>query len=167
MKSTTPTVTRNYSFVVVLMCILCVSSNACLEKKRNETALMEKRYRDWLKRHRRRYDSRDEWNLRFGIYQSNVQFIEFINSQNLPYNLTDNQFSDMTNLEFQSIYLGYRSNGHSHKRHYNNAFDNSVVPSSIDWRKKGAVTSIKNQGNCGTKITVFLLLWPVNLKLMR
>ncbi|KAK6134300.1 hypothetical protein DH2020_031923 [Rehmannia glutinosa] len=114
-----------------------------------ETESMEKRYRDWLKRCGHKYKSRDEWNLRFGIYQSNVEFIEFVNSQNLPYNLTDNQFADMTNLEFRSIYLGYRSHGHSYKRH-DIMFDNSTLPPSVDWRKKGAVTPIKNQGNCGS-----------------
>ncbi|KAI3457165.1 hypothetical protein Pfo_013828 [Paulownia fortunei] len=143
----TPTITRNYSLAIVLLCLLCISSNACTRK--NETDSMEKRYRDWLKRYGQRYDSRDEWNLRFGIYQSNVQFIEFINSQNLPYNLTDNQFADMTNLEFRSIYLGYRSRGHSHGGQ-NSMFDNSTVAPSIDWRKNGAVTPIKDQGNCGS-----------------
>ncbi|KAK4398094.1 KDEL-tailed cysteine endopeptidase CEP2 [Sesamum angolense] len=105
----TPTITTSYHRGVVLMCILFVSSHAHLEndqQKANVTETLEKRYKDWLKRYGRRYSSTDEWNLRFGIYQSNVQFIDFTNSQNRGYSVIDNQFADMTNLEFQSIYLG-------------------------------------------------------------
>ncbi|KAL2496827.1 Cysteine proteinases superfamily protein [Forsythia ovata] len=111
---------------------------------------MEKRYRQWMKRHGRRYDSRDEWNFRFGIYLSNILLIEFLNSQNLPYKLIDNEFADLTNLEFKSAYLGYKSPMFSHKRRHNFTFDNSLVPPSIDWRKRGAVTPVKNQGSCGS-----------------
>ncbi|PIN08986.1 Cysteine proteinase Cathepsin L [Handroanthus impetiginosus] len=142
---------RNCSSAIVLLCVLCVSSHAHSENpiSKNETASMERRYRDWLKRYGQRYNSRDEWNLRFGIYQSNVEFIDFINSQNLSYKLTDNQFADMTNMEFRTIYLGYRSNGISCKIH-NITHNNSTIPPSIDWRKNGAVTHIKDQGDCGS-----------------
>lgn len=133
------------------MCILCASSNASMQTTRNETERMEKRFNNWMKRHKRRYENTNEWNKRFGIYESNVELIQFINSQNLTYKLTDNQFSDMTNNEFHSIYLGYKSHRHSHKQ-YRNTFNSSVLPPSIDWRKKGAVTSVKTQGTCGTKI---------------
>lgn len=153
MRSTSA-VRRNYLLAIVLICILCDSSNASSQKATNETVVVEKRYKDWLKRHRKRHDNRDEWNRRFGIYQSNLQFIEFINAQKLPYKLADNQFADMTNYEFTRTYLGYRSHKNSHKKH-NKAFRNSSLPSSIDWRKKGAVTPIKDQGDCGTKNTVF------------
>ncbi|KAK4438754.1 Senescence-specific cysteine protease SAG12 [Sesamum alatum] len=149
----TPTITTSSYRGVVLMCILLVSSHAYLEndqQRKNVTESMEKRYKDWLKRYGRQYSSTDEWNLRFGIYQSNVEFIDFINSQNLGYKLTDNRFADMTNLEFQAIYLGYRSDhGHSLKPQ-NNTSNSSGLPGSVDWRKKKAVTPIKDQGTCGS-----------------
>ncbi|KAL2453274.1 Cysteine proteinases superfamily protein [Abeliophyllum distichum] len=148
----TPTILRNFYLTIVLLCILCLSSDACsgTHKQNNVTTPMEKRYREWIKRHGRRYGSRDEWNFRFGIYLSNVLLIEFLNSQNLPYKLIDNEFADLTNLEFKSAYLGYKSPMFSHKRRHNFTFDNSLVPPSIDWRKRGAVTPVKNQGSCGS-----------------
>ncbi|KAL0443908.1 UNVERIFIED_CONTAM: Senescence-specific cysteine protease SAG12 [Sesamum latifolium] len=148
----TPTITTSYHRGVVLMCILFVSSHAYLENDQqtgNVTESMEKRYKDWLKRYGRRYSSTDEWNLRFGIYQSNVQFIDFTNSQNRGYSVIDNQFADMTNLEFQSIYLGYMNHGDSPKPQ-NSTFNSSGLPLSVDWRKHKAVTPIKDQGSCGS-----------------
>ncbi|KAJ8568017.1 hypothetical protein K7X08_020739 [Anisodus acutangulus] len=67
---------------------------------------MMKRYQNWLQKYSQKYQDKDEWNMRFGIYQSNVQFIDFFNSLNLSYNLSDNAFADMTNQEFNSKYLG-------------------------------------------------------------
>lgn len=156
----TPTILQFFYLVIVLLYFLCLSSDACSEthKQNNVTDPMEKRYRQWMKRHGRRYGSREEWNFRFGIYQSNLQLIEYINSQNLSYKLRDNEFADMTNLEFRSAYLGYKSPRFLHKGGYNFTFDNSLAPPSMDWRKRGAVTPVKNQGNCGTYFSVFTVI---------
>lgn len=155
----TSAVTRDCLLAIVLVCILCYSSNASSQKPTNESAVMEKRYTAWLKRYRKIHDSREEWNRRFKIYQTNLKFIESVNSQNLPYKLADNKFADMTNYEFAKTYLGYRSHRRSsHKKPNDTTTINSSIVSSIDWRKKGAVTPIKDQGSCGKNITVFLLL---------
>lgn len=113
---------------------------------------MEIRYKSWLAQYGRQYKSRDEWLLRFGIYQSNVQFIDYINSQNLSFKLTDNKFADMTNDEFKSIYLGFRTGGHASKK-LNQRYENySELPTTVDWRKHGAVTPVKDQGQCGMRV---------------
>ncbi|EYU29820.1 hypothetical protein ABFS82_13G034800 [Erythranthe guttata] len=146
--------TKNRSLAIVFFCMLCVSSKCSEDRKvKNETETMEQRFNDWLKTYRQTYKSTNEWNFRFGIYQSNVQYIDFVNSQNLSYSLTDNQFADMTNHEFQSIYLGYNNSNHLHGNSVetrNGTLRNYALPASIDWRKKGAVTPIKNQGTCGS-----------------
>lgn len=115
---------------------------------------MIRRYDNWLAQQGKNYTSTDEWEMRFGIYQSNVQFVDYMNSQNLPFRLTDNKFADLTNDEFSSIYLGYKSPGRSTERR--NFTIEGSVPSCIDWRKKGAVTPIKDQGRCGMKISSFV-----------
>ncbi|KAK0607347.1 hypothetical protein LWI29_013635 [Acer saccharum] len=69
---------------------------------------MEQRYERCLTQYDQEYGSREEWQLRFQIYTSNVQFIDSINLQDLPFQLTDNQFTDLTNEEFRSAYMGFR-----------------------------------------------------------
>ncbi|KAL8126797.1 hypothetical protein AgCh_013911 [Apium graveolens] len=112
------------------------------------TGSMIRRYDNWLAQQGKNYTSTGEWEMRFGIYQSNVQFVDYMNSQNLPFRLTDNKFADLTNDEFSSIYLGYKSPGRSIERR--NFTIEGAVPSYIDWRTKGAVTPIKDQGRCGS-----------------
>merc|ERR1711871_1766908 len=59
-----------------------------------------------------------------------------------------NEFGDMTHSEFKAKYLGFAGVNSSRVR------DEVVLPAanddSVDWRTKGAVTPVKNQGQCGS-----------------
>ncbi|KAF9590292.1 hypothetical protein IFM89_032300 [Coptis chinensis] len=93
--------------------------------------------------------------MRFKKFQENVAYIESVNNAgNRPYKLSVNKFTNLTNEEFKAVRNGYKrtssleksSDGLLSFRHANV----SVVPSSMDWRKKGAVTPVKDQGECGS-----------------
>lgn len=150
----TTIVLKSACFTLFSLWFLCLLSRANAEENMpanyNPNAAM-KRYRNWLSRHNRKYSSRDEWELRFGIYQSNVEIIDYINSQNLSYKLTDNKFADMTNEEFSTIYLGYKNPQISNQVHNHTSHKTqNLLPTSVDWRTQGSVTPIKDQGRCGT-----------------
>ncbi|KAI7748849.1 hypothetical protein M8C21_024936 [Ambrosia artemisiifolia] len=71
-----------------------------------------------------------------------------------PYKLKLNKFADMTNYEFRSLYAGSKIKHHrmlQGDRIGNRTFmyaNVESVPTSVDWRKKGAVTPVKDQGQC-------------------
>ncbi|GLT46938.1 hypothetical protein SLA2020_206640 [Shorea laevis] len=144
---------KNAGFILFALCLLWISLRACTADnipQKYDPKSMEKRFEQWLARYGIQYSDRDEWLIRYGIYQSNIQLIDYINSQNLSFKLTDNKFADMTNDEFKSIYLGFRSKQHSRE---SKSYQHEVyydLPDSIDWRQKGAVTPIKDQGQCGS-----------------
>ncbi|XP_059284256.1 ervatamin-B [Lycium ferocissimum] len=135
------------NFVLITFLTLCCLTNA----SHSSNDPMLNRYQNWLQKYSRKYQNKDEWNMRFGIYQSNVQFIDFFNSLNLSYNLTDNAFADMTNQEFKSVYFGYKEPKQTRQQAATNVtYDISKLPVSVDWRKKGAVTKVKDQKKCGS-----------------
>ncbi|XP_042506263.1 vignain-like [Macadamia integrifolia] len=92
---------------------------------------------------------------RFNVFKENVKFIHEFNKKDHPYKLKLNKFGDLTNLEFRNLFASSKVKHHSMMRGTSGTggfmyekFDK--VPASIDWRQKGAVTPIKNQGQCGS-----------------
>ncbi|GAB4833543.1 hypothetical protein Ancab_031786 [Ancistrocladus abbreviatus] len=145
----TTCVLRNACFY--LISILWISSIANSNSiKPYDPKTYEQRFKAWQNRYNRQYKNKDEWLLRLGIYESNFQFIDYVNSQNLSFTLTDNKFADMTNAEFKSMYLGLLAHPLTKRSYHQNSieFRKEALPASVDWRKKGAVTPIKNQGSC-------------------
>ncbi|XP_058756212.1 zingipain-2-like [Vicia villosa] len=146
----TSTILTTILFILLMLCNACITARECPsghKQKSSDIEVLRKRFEGWTKRHGRNYKHSDEWEVRFNIYQANVRYIECINAQKNSYNLTDNEFADLTNEEFRRTYMGLRTRSHSRTGfRYDGHGD---VPESKDWRKEGAVTKVKNQGQCG------------------
>ncbi len=86
------------------------------------------------------------------LFQANVAVITAHNRRESmgkeTFRMGINQFSDMTAEEFQQ-WNGYQP---TRERQTISIDGHSIdpIPSSIDWREKGAVTPVKNQGSCGS-----------------
>lgn len=112
-------------------------------------------YERWRSHHTVSRDL-DEKHKRFNVFKNNVNYVHNFNKKdNMPYKLKLNKFADMTNHEFKSVFSGSKIKHHrtlqgssrgSGSFMYKNV---DAVPPSVDWRKKGAVTAVKDQGQCG------------------
>ncbi|KAF7822899.1 Senescence-specific cysteine protease SAG39 [Senna tora] len=138
-------------YVLSLMLILTFWTSHVMSRKLHESSLYE-RFEQWMVEHGKMYENAAEKEKRFHIFKDNVMFIESFNAAgNKGYKLAINHVADQTNEEFKASHNGYKrlraatSSGTSFK--YENVPD---IPASIDWRQKGAVTPIKDQGQCGS-----------------
>lgn len=61
-----------------------------------------------------------------------------------------NEYSDMSEEEFNSIMNGFEPKYSDTETEYHEVPHRAGIPKSIDWRRKGAVTSVKNQKHCGS-----------------
>lgn len=123
------------------------------------SSLFDFSFRRFLDTHQKSYDSLSEAVYRQGIFYENMKYIDMMNkeSQNgVVYGM--NQFGDLTAEEFDSLFKG-RSNTTTlvGKTRSCKMFDGTLegitptdLPDAWDWRDYGAVTPVKNQGQCGS-----------------
>merc|ERR1719440_962018 len=96
------------------------------------------------------YALAEEHDARFLTFKTNVDFIMSHNERADEHGFTVgiNQFADMTRQEFKKTMLTYQAE----RKQANpiKVFDTTNVADSVDWTTKGAVTPVKNQGQCGS-----------------
>ncbi|KAK3441211.1 hypothetical protein EUGRSUZ_B01504 [Eucalyptus grandis] len=138
--------------VLVMVAVLGLWASQARSRELHE-ATMRERHDQWMARHGRVYQDDAEKERRFSIFKNNVDLVESFNKNgNKPYTLAINAFADLTIEEFKASRNGYmRSSSPRQVSTKPFRYENvTAVPSSMDWRKKGAVTPIKNQGQCGS-----------------
>lgn len=112
--------------------------------------------------HKKQYESDTEEKFRMKIYMENAHKIAKHNKMYargaVTYKLGINKYADMLHHEFVHVLNGFN------KSVSNNIMSdpyetqgatfiepaNVVLPDSVDWRKEGAVTPVKDQGHCGS-----------------
>ena len=107
------------------------------------------KFNHWKDKFNIKFKNDDHFNLVLVKWIENDKFIQEHNFKNLTYTLGHNQFSGMDSDEFRD-YLGFSG---ENVRHNNLRIDNSnleSVPSSVNWITAGAVTGVKDQGQCGS-----------------
>jgi C1A family cysteine protease len=109
-------------------------------------------------KHGKQYQSMEEEMKRIDIFYQHLNMIEKHNRGQHSYQMGVNQFTDLTPQEFkQTLGLGKpwgkkleRPNTLGRIAHWLSRENQDTLPASVDWRTKGVVTPVKNQGQCGS-----------------
>jgi KDEL-tailed cysteine endopeptidase len=145
----------NFYLVLILTILVALASQAAARTL--QKAPMSERHEEWMARYGIVYKDINESQKRYKIFEENVALIDASNRDaNKAYKLRLNQFADLTNEEFKASRNRFKGHICSTKTisfKYENA---TAVPSTMDWRKKGAVTPIKDQGQCGKYQILFI-----------
>jgi len=109
----------------------------------------------FVEKYGRRYESKEEEERRYAIFKEKYDFVQAENAKNMPYKLAINEFADQSSEEFGTQRLGLRApkskdlwGGLPHLG--TDKHSGAVLPESVDWTEEGAVTSVKNQKQCGS-----------------
>lgn len=146
-------VTNNQMHYFSFTFVLCLGLWAFQATSRNlQDDSMHERHEQWMGQYGKVYKNAKEREKRFGIFKENVNYIEVSNSVgNKSYKLGINEFADLTNHEFVASRNKFNAylDGSSTKTTTFKYHNVSAVPSTVDWRLEGAVTPVKDQGQCG------------------
>ena len=104
------------------------------------------------------YADIDEQEKRYQIFTDNMKYIyeHNLNSDKLGFILKINKFGDLSVDEFKNRYLGLKLNNEFHPNSNDFLYNiskgieqiNIEIPALIDWRDRGMVTNVKDQGTC-------------------
>lgn len=112
------------------------------------------KFDDWLSTFKIYIQNTDHFYSTFGKWVDNNEYIEQINTLGLPYSLGHNQFSGMDSGDYHDYLINYNLFYRKDKSLTNDLFNGTLesvyLPTQVNWVTNGAVTSVKDQGQCGS-----------------
>jgi cathepsin L len=101
------------------------------------------------------YADHEEWETRRQVFEQSLQEIQAHNAdESQTWRRGINYFSDLSGDEFRGTRLGLVRGAAHHQaapsRPLLKAIPQNLPPLSFDWRDRGVVTAVKDQGGCGS-----------------
>lgn len=134
----------------VVVCLLLLGLTMAMASLFSEN-LYEKEFSSFVLKYNKKY-GHDQFFFRYSTFKTNYDFIHRHNAGNYTYTLKMNSFGDMPFDEFHATHTGFNYIRNNYIRSKNTAPHSHIdsPADSLDWRSKGAVTGVKDQGQCGS-----------------
>jgi len=104
-------------------------------------------FKSWMVKHTKVYQTAEETQYRLSVFADNARFVRNFDSKARGFTVALNEYADLSSQEFKALYNGLNI---SKVPAAFTPVDVSDLADTVDWRKKGAVTGVKNQGQCGS-----------------
>jgi C1A family cysteine protease len=146
-----------FKLVLLVSSFLSVfSADSNLRRRETVNSLLNdsdewKQFNDFQERFSKRYETIEEMETRFQIFRTNLRNIILHNlDRTQNFTMGVNQFTDLTPQEFKDQYVtGLKTEVGSYGcKSFSSG--GSGLPSSVDWRNKGVVNPVRDQGQCGS-----------------
>ncbi|KAM8794353.1 cathepsin K-like [Eudromia elegans] len=135
--------------------LLALLLPAAAAQLRPERAL-DARWELWKKSYGKEYDGEAAELRRRLVWERNLRYVERHNAEHArgrhSFELAMNHLGDMTSEEVLRTMTGLRV-PRGRRQHNDTLYVDAGperAPAAVDWRKKGYVTPVKNQGQCGS-----------------
>lgn len=133
-------------FILLFSLVILIS---CLDAEKEEYYF--KKFQKFITKYNKRYSSINEFISRYRIYKYNLLKSLETSNEEKSYQTGITKFSDMTKQEFSKTYLNFNYNALATINHYPITQSNSnSSPDNFDWRDKGYVGPIYDQGSCSS-----------------
>ncbi|XP_054747763.1 putative cysteine proteinase CG12163 isoform X1 [Anastrepha obliqua] len=122
-------------------------------KKRNHHSLdkTEHLFSKFQIKYNRRYHTAMERQMRLRIFKQNLQTIHDLNSKEMgsaKYGITE--FADLTSTEYKQRTGLWQRSEDKPSKNAPAVIPDVELPKEFDWREKGVISKVKNQGMCGS-----------------
>ena len=134
-----------------------IASTLCTELIGIRENQLLTQFHEFISKYNKNYKSLDEFNGRFQSFKENVgKLLKYAVTRTSNHKVVITQFFDLSPQEFERIYMKLIKTNLEFLRSETNhvIVENKKNADSFDWRGKGAVGKVKDQGMTGSSVNL-------------